>query len=191
MGPNLLADLFTVSFWFGAAASVLSFVFGVGRHGGTVVPHAGDLASHGSVGPHAQLGADISPLNLSSLLAFLVVFGAVGLLLPSGIGAILALILAGFAGTFAGWLAFLFIARFLVRGQTLLHDDPIVGTLAKVSLPIASLHTGEVIYTRHGVRRSDGARSADDEPIEAGEEVVIVGYQNGIATVQRWRDYIT
>lgn len=191
MGPNLLADLFTVSFWFGAAATVLTFVFGVGGHGSSHLPHVGIGSPHGLSGVHVHAGPTISPFNLSSLMAFLVVFGAVGLLLPSGVGALLALVLASLAGVFAGWLVFLFFARFLARGQAYLVEEQMAGTLGQVSIPIAPAHLGEVLYTRNGVRHSDGARSADGQPIEAGEEVVIVGYSNGIATVQRWRDYLT
>jgi hypothetical protein len=190
MGPNLLADLFTVSFWFGAAATVLTFVFGLGGHGSSHLPHVDLNPGHGLSGIHVQAGLPVSPFNLNSILAFLVVFGAVGLILPSGIGAVVALVLASLAGLFAGWLVFLFFARFLVRGQGFLVDEPINGTLGQISIPIASAHLGEVIYTRNGVRHSDGARSADGQAIGAGEEVVIVGYRNGIATVQRWRDYL-
>ena len=89
MGPNLLADFFTVSFWFGAAATVLTFVFGVGGHGSSHLPHVGIGTAHGLSGVHVHAGPTISPFNLSSLMAFLVVFGAVGLLLPSGVGALL------------------------------------------------------------------------------------------------------
>jgi len=191
MGPNLLAELFTVSFWFGTAAIVLTFILGIGGHGSSHLPHLGIDSGHGQIGVHVHAGPQVSPFNLSSLLAFLLVFGAIGLLLPSGVGALLALVLAALAGLFAGWLVFLFFARFLVRGQNYLVDEPMAGTLGQVSIAIPPAHLGEVIYTRNGVRHSDGARSSDGEPIGAGEEVVIVGYSNGIATVQRWRDYLT
>lgn len=191
MGPSLLTDIFTLSFWFGAAAIALTFIFGLGGHGSTHLPHADIGSGHGLIGNHTHVDTTISPFNLSSLLAFLLVFGAVGLILPSGLGALVALVLASLAGLFAGWLVFLFFARFLVRGQAFLVDEPIAGTLGQISIPIASAHLGEVIYTRNGVRHSDGARSVDDQPIEAGEEVVIVGYTNGIATVQRFHDFLT
>jgi hypothetical protein len=46
------------------------------------------------------------------------------------------------------------------------------------------------MYTRNGVRRSDGARSIDGIAIGPGEDVVIVDFANGIATVQRWREFV-
>src|SRR5205823_1435567 len=101
---------------------------------------------------------------------------------PSGVGAFFALLLATAAGLVAGWLAFLFVARFLVRGQTFLEDEPIAGTVGTISMPIGPDRVGEIIYTRNGVRRSDGARSLDGTAIGEGEEVVILRYVNGIAT---------
>ncbi|HEX5414368.1 MAG TPA: hypothetical protein VFZ25_01800, partial [Chloroflexota bacterium] len=191
MDPNLLASLFTVCFWFGAAAIVLTFVFGIDHHGPGHLPHVGGDVGHGSINGHVHAGPHVTPINLSSILAFLLVFGAVGLILPSGIGALIVLVLASLGGLFAGWLVFLFFARFLARGQSFLADEPIAGTLGQISIPIAPAHVGEVIYTRNGVRHSDGARSADGQAIGVGEEVVIVGYTDGIAMVQRWRDYVT
>ena len=191
MGLHLLTDLFTVCFWFGATTTLVSFVLGLGRHGPLHAPHAGHgpYVGHGPVLGHHG-GPEVSPLNLTSILAFLLVFGAVGLVLPAGLGALVALLLATAAGLVAGWLAFLFVARFLLRGQTFLEDEPIAGTLGTISIPIGPSRVGEIIYTRNGVRRSDGARSLDDEAIGEGEEVVILRYVNGIATVQRWRDFV-
>jgi hypothetical protein len=187
MSADFLSTLFTLSFGFGVAATVLGFVFGVGQHGPLHLPHVGHAPHH--VGGHAG-PAGVSPFNFTSLFAFLIVFGAVGLAAEAGVGALLALLLASAAGLFAGWLAYLFLARFLVRGQTILIDDPIVGTVGHTSVAIGPGRIGEVIYTRNGVRRSDGARSIDGRTIAAGEDVVIVGYANGIATVQPWGEFV-
>jgi hypothetical protein len=182
-----LATIFTLCFGFGAAATILGFVFGFGHHGPFHVPHAGHAPHH--LGGHASATA-VSPFNFTSIFAFLIVFGAVGLAAQAGVGALLALLLASGAGLIAGWVAFIFLARFLVQGQTLLTDEPIDGTVGRVSVAIDSGHLGEVMYTRNGVRRSDGARSVDGKRIAAGEEVVIVGFTNGIASVQRWGDFV-
>jgi hypothetical protein len=190
MGPNVLADLFAACFWFGTAATILSFVLGVGHHGPIHLPHLGHThLPAGGLG-RASAGSGITPINLTSILAFLVVFGAVGLALLGGLGGVIALIFAVVTGLVAGWLAFIFIARFLLRGETYLVDEPIIGTIGKVSIPIGVDHVGEIIYTRNDVRRSDGARSVDGQPIPAGEEVVIVAYTHGIATVQRWQEFL-
>lgn len=196
MGQSFLTDLFTICFGFGAATTLISFVFGLGRHGPFHVPgggHSGHIAHLGHVGHLGQAGStssEVSPLNLTSILAFLTVFGAVGLVTQDGLGAILALIVATLAGLFAGWVAFLFVFKFLLRGQTFLEDDPTAGTVATVSAAIGNGHVGEVRYTRNNVRRSDGARTVDDRPIAVGEEVVILSIDQGIATVQRWQEFI-
>lgn len=189
MSPNLLSNVFAVCFWFGTAATVLTFVLGLGHHGSLHLPHVGHSPVQAGSPGHAGT-ADLSPFNLTSILAFLVIFGAVGLALQSGFGGIVALVLAIFAGVAAGWLAFVFIARFLMRGETYLSDEPIVGTVGTISIPIGAGRVGEIMYTRRGVRRSDGARSIDGQAIEAGEQVVIVSYANGLATVQRWDEFI-
>jgi hypothetical protein len=188
MSPGLLTDLFTLSFGFGAAATILSFVFGFGHHNLFHVPHVSHVPHH--VGGHGGTDGGVSPFNLTSIFAFLIVFGAVGLVVQAGIGAILAVLVASAAGLVAAWFAFLFLARFLIRGQTLLVDEPIDGTVGRVSRSIGSGHVGEVMYTRNGVRRSDGARSIDGQAIASGEDVVIVSVANGIATVQRWKEFV-
>jgi len=47
---------------------------------------------------------------------------------------------------------------------------------------------GELVYTQGGTRKSCGARSDDGSAIEKGSEVVVTGYERGIATVRRWAD---
>jgi hypothetical protein len=187
MNPEFLTTLFTLSFGFGAAATILGFLFGFGHHGPFHLGHGAHVPHH--IGGHAST-TEISPFNFTSIFAFLIVFGAVGLAAQDGVGALLALLLAAASGLVAGWVAFVFLARFLVRGQTLLADEPIEGTVGRVSATIGPGRVGEVMYTRNGVRRSDGARSIDGLPIGSGEDVVIVGYKRGLATVQRWRDFV-
>src|SRR5476649_2942414 len=114
MGQGFLADLFTICFGFGAATTLISFVFGLGRHGPFHLPgggHSGQVAHIGHIGHLGQVGhagsssGEVSPLNLTSILAFLTVFGAVCLVAQDGLGAIFTLIVATLAGLFAGWLA--------------------------------------------------------------------------------------
>ena len=200
MGQGFLTDLFTLCFGFGAATTLISFVFGLGRHGPFHLPgggHSGQVGHLGHVGHVGHLGHtgsatnnDISPLNLTSILAFLTVFGAVGLVAQDGLGAMLALVVATVAGLLAGWVAFVFVFKFLLRGQSFLEDDTMEGTVATVSAPIGNGRVGEIRYTRNRVNRSDGARTIDGKPIAVGEEVVILSIDRGIATVQRWQEFI-
>jgi len=63
------------------------------------------------------------------------------------------------------------------------------GTVAHVTIPIQNGHVGEIVFSREGVRRSEGARSATGAPIERGTEVVIVRYEGGLAYVEPWASY--
>lgn len=186
MDSPLVTGIFTASFWFGAAATVASFALGLGQHGHLHLPGL----SHGHFSGGHGAAPTFTPLNVNSILIFLTVFGAVGLILESGVGAVIAFLVALMAGLIAGWLVFLFVARFLARGQTFLADEPMVGTVGTVSQAIGAGRVGEIIYIRDGVRHSDGARSVDGAPISAGEEVVVVDYRRGIATVQPWRAFL-
>ena len=50
---------------------------------------------------------------------------------------------------------------------------------------------GEIIYTKGvGGRKSIGARSIDGEAISRDAEVVIIGYEKGIAQVQTWDRFL-
>jgi hypothetical protein len=67
-------------------------------------------------------------------------------------------------------------------------DYDMVGVLGKLSLPIRTNGTGEIIYTQEGVRRVSGARSEDGSAIPKGSEVMVTRYDKGIAYVRRWED---
>jgi hypothetical protein len=59
------------------------------------------------------------------------------------------------------------------------------GTIGRVSKAIPAGGTGEVVFTKGGVRRSEAARALAG-PIPRGTEVLITRYANGFATVEPW-----
>jgi len=67
-------------------------------------------------------------------------------------------------------------------------DYQMVGVLGSLTQPIREGGVGELVYTQGGSRKSCGARSDDGRPIEKGSEVVVTGYERGIASVKRWSD---
>jgi len=70
-------------------------------------------------------------------------------------------------------------------------DARLEGRLGTVTMAIRAGGAGEIIFTRKsGGRQSVGARSASGEAIAAGSEVVILDYQDGIASVQSWDDFM-
>ena len=212
---DLLEGLFVFCFVFGLATSVISFAVGSlggdGGHGGghdaAVADGGHGDGGHGDFGQgdgghgggHAGHGGGqdgsggVSPLNFQTATAFLTFFGGVGYLLYGAGGAVPALALVGatVGGLAGGAVVFAFLARVLVAGQRFVAPESsrLDGTVAQVSRAIGAQGTGEVVFSRDGARRSEGARSATGEAIGAGTEVVIVRYERGIAFVEPWASY--
>lgn len=192
-----LAGFFMFLFAFGSIFSVVALVFGAGHDASAHIGgHAGSLDAHG-VGLHdgapaTQHGGGVpdglpSPLNLSTILIFLTWFGAAGYIARVSWGAALpvTLVVGALLGLVGATAVYLFLARFLWRGQTAL--DPanyrLVDTVARVSSPIRPGGTGEIVYTIDGKRRVDGARASANAVLPLGAEVVIERYEGGIAYV--------
>lgn len=128
-----------------------------------------------------------SPISLSTILIFVMWFGATGYIARTwgGLAAWLTLIPATVVGLVGATLVYFLMAKVLWRGQT--HLDPtnydIRGTVARVTSPVRPGGTGEIVYTLDGKQRVDGARSVDGAAIPVGAEVTIVRYTEGIAHV--------
>lgn len=192
-----LAGFFMFLFAFGLIFSVVSLVFGAGHDAGAHVGgHAGGLDAHGvalhdgATAAHHSGGVPNglpAPLNLSTVLIFLTWFGAAGYIarVSWGAGLPAALAIGTALGLVGATLVYLFLARFLWRGQTAL--DPanyqLVDTVARVSSPIRPGRTGEIVYTVDGKRRVDGARASVNAVLPLGADVVIERYEGGIAYV--------
>jgi hypothetical protein len=69
-------------------------------------------------------------------------------------------------------------------------DYEMVGVLGRLTQPIREGGIGELVYTQGGTRKSCGARSADGASMEKGVEVVVTGYERGIASVRRWSELV-
>lgn len=202
------SDFYFICFAVGFTLSLLSFLAGAlhlhlpgmghhhihihlphAHHGHFHLPHVhAGAPGHGAADANAEGG--ISPLNFSSLMAFLAWFGGAGYLLTSvwHVWAIMALGLSIVSGFTGGMLVFLFLAKVLMRNDFTMHEsdyDPI-GLLAQVTSGIRAGGTGEIVYTVEDRRQVSGARSEDGAPIEKGIEVVITGFANGLASVRRW-----
>jgi membrane protein implicated in regulation of membrane protease activity len=195
-----LSSLFLGAFVFGLVFCLAGMLLGLGDAGHGHFPlhlhgnqgSGGASAIHGADTGHGS--AHVSPWNSIGLTAFVAWFGGVGYLALAGwqLAAWTSLLLAAAAGLAAWWLVFLFFRRVLAKGERLLDPDEyrLEVTVARVTVPIAAGRTGEIQYSKTGVRRSDGARSVDHAEIAHGEEVVIVRYERGIAYVQPWRTFV-
>lgn len=158
-------------------------------HGG--LPGHGGVSGHGgvNVGGH---GASISPYNFATLMAFLAWFGGVGYLLTgrAHLGYLIVLAFALVAGVAGSAIVFGFLTRVLLRHEQFLlsSDFEMTGVLGRVTVPIRTGGTGEIVYSQAGTRRSAGARSDTGSPIARGSEVVVTRYEKGIAYVRPWEE---
>ena len=100
----------------------------------------------------------------------------------------LALLVATVSGLGGASIVFLFLARVLLKHERQLDsaDYEMVGVLGRLSMPIRTGGTGEIIYTQAGTRRVAGARAEGGAAIAKGAEVVVTRYEKGIAYVRPW-----
>jgi hypothetical protein len=195
-----METIFLACFVFGALFTAASMLLGFGAsHGGPALHHGG--IGHGHAPPHAGgahgSGSDARELplfNVSSLLAFLTLFGATGyileryadwVVLPTLIGAVLA--------GLVGWAVIALLLRKLLEGQTEMDPDDyrLEGTIGHVTVSIPAGGTGEIQFSKAGTHRSEAARAIDQRPIPHGAEVVVTHYDRGFATVQPWTEFMS
>ncbi|MGE5333831.1 MAG: hypothetical protein ACM3N4_03960 [Nitrososphaerota archaeon] len=135
-------------------------------------------------------------LNVYGLLMFLLIFGLVGYVAHAVLGwhvlfVILVPLIFGVACAIG--LTTLLHMLFATSKDTVLtaEDARLEGRLGTVTAPIRADGIGEIIFTRKGGgRQSVGARSSTGDAISAGSEIVILDYQDGIASVQTWDSFL-
>ncbi len=171
-------------------------------HAGAHAPHAAATPGSASAQQASRAQAHLpfwttlaNMLNLYAILTFLFWFGLIGYVLHNltNLGSLSAFIGALLVGICGAGLVNLALARLMGRdyGELTAESSEVVGTIATVSMAIRAGGIGEIIYTKGtGGRKSVGARSVDDQPIARDAEVVIVGYEKGIAQVQTWDRFL-
>ncbi len=187
-----IAELYLTCFVVGFALSALSLLM-CGSHLHVHLPfhfHIGHVGHMGHV-PHGGAGSNNLPvINLGTITAFLAWFGGMGYLLTrhSHLMAMAALLLSLLAGFVGATVVFLLVTRLLMRYEAPMDpgDYEMVGVLGRVSSPLRSGGTGEMIFSRQGSRCSVPARSDLKEEIARDVEVVVTRYERGIAYVRRW-----
>jgi membrane-bound ClpP family serine protease len=182
--PAIFLGCFVVGF----VLSVLSFAFGVID---THVHFPWETHVHVGV-DHAGHAHGVGPINFATLTAFVAWFGGAGYLLTTQfrwltVPALVAAVPVGFAGAA---IVFFLMAKVLwsPHENMMTADYEMVGVLGRLTQPIREGGIGELVYTQGGSRKSCGARSADGAAIDKGSEVVVTGYERGIASVKRWSD---
>ena len=192
-----METVFLGCFLFGVVFTGLTTLLGAASS----AVHVGHFLGHGWHGPNVHHGhghgygnGHDQPLFLfgvSSLVAFLTWFGAAGYVLTRWFDwPLLATLVLGIG---AGLVAAVLVARFLAllrAGERVMdpRDYRLVGTVARVTIGIPGDGVGEIVFTKAGARRSEAARGLNGAPIPRDTEVVVTGYERGVATVQPWDD---
>jgi|HubBroStandDraft_3_1064219.scaffolds.fasta_scaffold481857_2 membrane protein implicated in regulation of membrane protease activity len=172
---------YLVAFLIGFLLSAISFFSGVFH-----IPH---FHMHGHVHTHAGGRGGLSPFNFGTIAAFLAWFGGTGYILErySSIWIYLALFIAILSGIAGAGVIFWFLLKLAAQDRPLDPADyEMTGVLGKVSSPIRSGGTGELIYSRQGSRCASPARSENGAAIPRDSEVVVTRFEKGIAYVRPW-----
>ena len=183
--------MFLGCFVIGFLLSALSFALGaVHAHFHIHVPWGHHV--HGNVFHGGNVHA-VGPINFATVTAFLAWFGGTGFLLTTQFRwlAVPALLLAVVVGTIGATIVFWLMAHVLWSPDENMQsaDYHMVGVLGRLTQPIRNGGgLGELVYAQGGTRKSCGARSADGQGIEKGAEVIVTGYDRGIASVRRYSD---
>lgn len=186
-------SFYLICFLVGLALSAISLLGGMGHFGGHVhLPHVGHVPHmpHGVSTPNG--GASVPWWNAFSLMIFLCWFGAAGYLLTryGSFVTLVVLVLAAVCGFAGGAIVFLFLTRVLLPHEHELTADEteVIGAVGHVTSAIRTGGIGEIVYEQLGARRSVPARSEDGGTIQKQEEVYVVAYEKGIASVRRWEE---
>lgn len=186
---------YLVCFVVGFALSLISFLSGAFHLHLPMKWHMpGWLSHHTFARGNVHAAHGYSPFNASTLMAFLAWFGGMGYLLSrySALRILLVFGVALGAGLAGAGIIFWFLVKVLLSRERELEPggSDVVGLVATVSVPIREGGLGEVIYSQAGTRHGAGARSESGEAIPRGCEVVITRYEEGIASVRPWEEFV-
>jgi membrane protein implicated in regulation of membrane protease activity len=183
------ADFYLFCFIVGFALSAISVLGGFLHIPGL---HHARHHAHVRMGQRGGTSAQISPVNISTVTAFLAWFGAVGYLLTrfSSLWIWFGFLLALAGGLFGGSIVFYFFVKVLLAHDKALDpaDYDMIGVYGQLTSAIREDGTGEMSFSQAGIRRSTAARSETGTAIAKGTEVVITKYDKGIAYVRPWED---
>ena len=177
---------YLICFVVGFGLSAVSFLFGsLDLH----IPHGHFHGVHTGNG-HGDAHGGAPWFNLGTVAAFLAWFGGTGYLLLQyySVWFGLALLISTLSGLGGASIVFLFLAKVLMRHEKELNaaDYEMVGVLGRLSSPIRTGGTGDIVYTQAGTRRVAGARAESGDAIAKGAEVVVTRYEKGIAYVRQF-----
>lgn len=176
---------YVVCFVVGLVLGVYVMLFGVER-----APRPTGRPPHEETGAHDPRTEPARVLNIQTMAAFTVAFGAAGYLgLRAGWGAGAAALAAVAVGLAAAALSTVLLAKWalpsarrdVVDARYLMQGHP-----ATVVRAIPAGGVGEIAYEVDGRRWTVAARSWDDSSVAAGEDVAIDRVEDGVAYVEQW-----
>ena len=175
----------------GILLSISALTFGSG-HGASHTPHGSfdhatvHIDHHSPVSQEGTSGNNVPLLNINALFAFLIGFGAAGLIAYGMLRvALLSLIPALVVGLLC-WYVVRKILSAMLKGQSKFLTtsiDDIIGVTGTISSGLSDQRVGEVIYTIDGDTRAITAKHKQIGEVPKGEKVVIIGIVNGVAMV--------
>jgi membrane protein implicated in regulation of membrane protease activity len=145
---------------------------------------AGDADGEG-VGYDFDGDGELTAIPLSAIAGFMATFGGIGLIGDlTGAGFLLTLL---FSIAAAMAMAVATQKLFSLAGDTEMSSEvtsaELEGSIAQVALPVSDEHRGKIIVDIAGAREQMTASPADGSSIDAGEKVVIVRVDRGVALV--------
>lgn len=183
-------DFYLFCFIVGFGLSALSMLGGFFHLPG--LHHGHGHHSHLRIGHGHGSGGQFSPINFSTITAFLAWFGAVGYLLTrfSRLWVWFGFLLALAGGVLGGSIVFVFFVKVLIAHDKALDaaDYDMIGVLGRLTSAIREGGIGEISFSQAGLRRSTAARSEDGKAIAKDIDVVVTKYDKGIAYVRPWED---
>jgi membrane protein implicated in regulation of membrane protease activity len=175
-----MLTFYVICFWVGLILTLITTLFG--GHGSHTLQMEVDMDSG-----HSSQGNGHSPINFTTILAFLTGFGGTGyiLLKYNGLSGILILLIALVIGFVIAAALFMFLSKVLMRDEHVMKAEnyQIEGTLGTVTTAIPLQGTGELKYVLGGTTRSIGVKEQHGQEVSRGTKVVIVGMEKGIAIV--------
>ena len=183
--------IYIISMSLGILLSISALIFGSG-HEATHAPHglfehaAVHIDHHGSSVQDGPSNNNVPLLNINALFAFLIGFGAAGLIAYGILKvAILSLIPALASGALC-WHLVRKLLSIMLKGQSKFLAtslDDIIGVTGTVSSVVSDQRVGEVIYTIEGNTRAIPSKHKHLGDVHKGESVVILGIVNGVAMI--------
>ncbi len=185
----MLLKIFELCFLVGAIFSVVSFLLGHLLHFGHHIDGGIDAAGHPHIDGDHQGGPIISPFKPVVIMAFLTVFGGVGLILLRYLGlatffALAAALASGLLASFCMY-RFLIVPLYLAQNTSAVSQQDLIGIPATVTLDIKSGCFGRITYVVNNNTYTAPAISGENEEIRRGERVVILHIEKNVFKVTK------